>query len=443
MALKQAEALAAMAEAGSIIKESFCEAQGCYFALADAKSGRRLLCAAKGASRFDTMWKDVELEYKVKDISVKVLKLNANNAALVRRLLKWTAPCACGNRGLSIAFCDWLGAADAEVVELFRKRRLRPVLVDMTPEDSTAIGRNFLEAVDTATWGVLAKGYRDGYGANAACLKSEDDIVKALLYGYSMIGIDATDKINLEIEGLSDAEVNKRFSDFNITFQAAVHASYLNAEFKVGKHTVKFTETQLHRIILEYGEAIMHIQFLYNSYLKNTPWDIDFELYLSKPGKVMTVEEHYLVANELERNGVKLASICLDPLIDSCALGDDLEFHCEIAQTFCYRLSLAHADTGLINCAAASKYLKDRVHFKLNNLLFKSALEIAAQKAPDLAKKLEVAQKAENSQQAEVAYRKILGAKDLATELKAIVDANKEAYFTAIKKKTLAFISSI
>ena len=181
---------------------------------------------------------------------------------------------------------------------------------------------------------MLEEGYKEGYGANAAGLKTEEEIVKALLYGYSMIGFDCSDKIDLGIEKLSDEAVDKRFEQFNETFRAAVHASYLNAEFKVGTSKITFTENQLHRIVLEYGEAIMHIQFIYNSYLKNTPWDIDFELDLSKPGKVLTPQEHYLIGNELQRNGIKLSSICLDPLKDSEAVNDNLQLHCEIADTF-------------------------------------------------------------------------------------------------------------
>ena len=296
MALKQMDALAALREAaGEVIETSLCDVQGNWLALVNTEDGKRLAFAAKGEAALSALWKDVEKEADVKDVHVSVMALNANNAALVRRYVKWTAPTACGTKGASIGFSDWLGEADAVVAELFGKRQLKPVLVDFTTEDSEALQRYFVQAVDTATWGVLEEGYKEGYGANAAGLKTEEEIVKALLYGYSMIGFDCSDKIDLGIEKLSDEAVDKRFEQFNETFRAAVHASYLNAEFKVGTSKITFTENQLHRIVLEYGEAIMHIQFIYNSYLKNTPWDIDFELDLSKPGKVLTPQEHYLI----------------------------------------------------------------------------------------------------------------------------------------------------
>ena len=458
MALKQTVAIAALREAaGEVIEASVCEVQGTYLALVKTEAGKRLAWAVQGESALSAKWKDVEKEADVKSVHVAVMALNANNAALVRRLVKWAAPTACGTKGASVGFSDWLGAADAVVTDLFVKRQLRPVLVDYTPEDSEAIGRNFLEAVDTATWGVLEKGYKEGYGANAAGLKSEEEIVKALLYGYSMIGFDCSDKIDLGIEKLSDEAVDKRFEQFNETFRAAVHASYLKAEFKVGEDKITFTENQLHRIILEYGEAIMHIQFIYNSYLKNTPWDIDFELSLSKPGKVLTPEEHYLIANELQRNGIKLSAICLDPLKDAEALKENLALHCEIADTFGYRLSFANADIAMTDTAAAMKYLKGKVHFKMNNILWMSAVKLVKALDAELFAKLcaacgaeqvegAVCGRMESGRALALGYRKALNPKEegnMAEAMKSFLTAHHEEYTAEVLKNVGAHMKNI
>lgn len=458
MALKQVVALAALREAaGEVIEASVCEAQGTYLALVNTEAGKRLAWAVQGEAAVSKMWKAVEKEADVKDVHVAVMALNANNAALVRRLVKWAAPTACGTKGASVGFSDWLGAADAVVTDLFVKRQLKPVLVDYTPEDSEALGRNFLEAVDTATWGVLEKGYKEGYGANAAGLKSNDDIVKALLYGYSMIGLDCSDKIDLGIEKLSDEAVDKRFEQFPDAFRAAMHASYLNAEFKVGASKLNFTENQLHRIVLEYGEAIMHIQSIYMDYLKNTPWDIDFELSLSKPGKVLTPQEHYLIANELQRNSIKLAAICLDPLKDAEALKENLQLHCEIADTFGYRLSFANADIAMTDTAAAMKYLKGKAHFKMNNILWMSAVKLVKALDAELFGKLcaacgckvvegAVCGRMENGRALALGYRKALNPKEegnVAEAMKAFCAAHHEEYAAEVQKNVSAHLKNI
>lgn len=454
MAFKQALAVAAMEKAaGKIINKSLCEVPGGWLALAETEAGKRLVFASKEETQLGKMF---VAEKTIEDggVSVAVMQLNPNNAAVVRRFVKWASPSACGTKGTSVGFSDWVGAADAFAAELFAKRQLKPVLVDYTAENSTVLKRNFLEAVDTATWGILENGYKEGYGANAAGLKAEEDIVKALLYGYSMVGLDCSDKIDLSLEKLSDEEIEKRYNGLNDAFREALAASYLNVEFKVGTNTVKFTDAELRRIVLEYGEAIMHVQFIYNSYLKNTPWDIDFELSLSKPGKMLTPQEHYLIANELQRNNIKLASICLDGLMETEALHEDLQVHCEIADTFGYRLSFCNADLAQVDFAAAVKYLKGKVHFKLTNVLWLAALQLIAEKNVELmgkiaaAAELEVVSAAELNAASEagktyaLAYAKVLSpeAGNLSAEIKDYLLANQNEYATSVTKNVETYL---
>lgn len=440
---------------GQVINKSLCEVPGGIFCLVNTSEGKKLVYASNGNAQLSQML-SVEKSFDEDKIHFEVMQLNPNNAAVVRRFVKWAAPTACGTKGTSIGFSDWVGAADAFVTELFAKRQLKPVLVEYTADDSTALKRNFLEAVDTATWGVLEKGYKEGYGANAAGLKTEEDIVKALLYGYSMIGFDCSDKINLQIEELSDEEIAKRYEQFNDQFRNALEASYLNAEFKVGEHSVSFTAENLRRIVLEYGEAIMHVQFIYNSYLKNTPWDIDFELSLSKPGKVLTPQEHYLIGNELQRNGIKLAAICLDGINDTDALHENLQLHCEIADTFGYRLSFQNADLTVENPAEAVKYLKNKVHFKLNNILWLSALQLIAEENTDLFAKIAAAAGLEavsadalaDIQHAKAyafSYVNVLSPDkgNLAKEVKEYLAQNTEKYATKVTQNTEKFLKKL
>lgn len=438
MALKQNLVKAAIEKvAGTVIEKSMCEATGSWIALTNTDEGKKLVVVAKGESALAGRLKDCN-KFEEDGLSIYVAELNANNAGAIRRHVKWTAPSACGIKGTSIGFSDWLGAADAVVTDLFVKKQLKPVLVEYTPEGGAAAKRNLLEPIDTATWGVLEKGYKEGYGACAANLKVEDDIVRALLYGYSSIGIDCSEKIDLEIEKLSDEQVEKRFEQFNEVFRAAVNASYLNVEFKVGNNKVAFEESQLHRIILEYAELIIHIQNLYNSYLKSTPWDIDFELSLSKSGKVLTPQEHYLIANELQRNDIKVTSVCLDAANEKEYLVDNLSIHAEIAATFNYRLSIANADTHMDDLAAVVKATKGKVNFKANNVLWMSVVHLMAEKAPELYKKLADAAGCEPIPAAEIRgsiYSKVFAAycpkaleSELGEEIKAFVAENKEAY---------------
>lgn len=117
---------------------------------------------------------------------------------------------------------------------------------------------------------------------------------------------------------------------------------------------VHFEPEVLQRIVLEFGEAIMHIQYIYNTYLKNTPWEIDFELKLAKPDKLMTPQELYFISNELQRNGIKMASMELDAE-KAAADEEGMHVYGEIAATFGYRLSLFNADLYISDIAVQPK----------------------------------------------------------------------------------------
>lgn len=385
MSIKQLAAIQLMEKAagGKVIMPSLCEIADGWVALAEVAKDKKLVAVCGEKCPALALWK-AETTSEEGQYKVLVMALNSNNAAVIRRYVKWTAPSACGAKGLSVGFSDWVGAAGANVAPLFAKKMIKPVLVEYTAQDSLALKRNFLEAVDAATWGVFEAGFKEGYGANAAGLTTEEEIVKGLLYGYSMIGLDCSGKINLEIEKMDDVAVAVKYNEFPEEFREAMEGSYLQQPAKVMNQTITFTPEVLRRAVLEYGEAIMHAQFIYNSYLKNTPWDIDFEVYLSKKGKLLSPQEHYLVGNELTRNAIKLTAVGLNAAEDQEALATDLVMHAAIAESCGYRLSFAKADAFAGDLGEMSKTLHGKAYFKLGNVLWLAGLQVLAEAEPQL-----------------------------------------------------------
>lgn len=456
MAIKQVTAVQAIEEItkGKIVPASLNEMQGAWLALADTAAGRVLACAYTGECAAAALFAKKD-SGKVKNITVDVMELNPNNAAVVRRYLKWAAPQAQGGKGVSIAFSDWLGCAGAYAAPQFKLRQARPVLVDYAAANTDILKRNFLEAVDTATWGVLELGYKEGYGANAAGLTTEEEIVKALLYGYSMIGFDCSDKIDGKIEAMSADEVAAKYSQLPEEFRDALKGSYLEADFKAGGMVVHFEPEVLQRIVLEFGKAIMHIQYIYNTYLKNTPWQIDFELKLAKPDKLMTPQELYFISNELQRNGIKMASMELDAA-QAAADKEGMHVYGEIAATFGYRLSLFNADLYAEDLGALAKALKGQVCLKAGNVLWLAALEIVKNSdaallaemqsfanLPDFADMQILPANEENLAWAQ-AYGKLLAPETgFAAKIKTVLTANDAAYREAVQSAVGAMLKAL
>lgn len=454
MALKQVLAVEAFKQANcEVIPASLCEITNGWLALVNTEAGKRLATAVKGDNPL--VRRQVERTESYKGIDVDVMQLVPVNAAEVRHNVKWTAPIASGVKGTSVGFTDYLNLGDAFLTELFAKKQMRPILIDVSPKSLQAAGLNLMTAMDTVTWSVLESGYKGGFGAAAADLQVQTenfhgfdfnaDIYKALGAGYKTIGLECSDKIDLSIEKLTDEQVEKRFEQFNDVFRAAVDASYLKVEFKVGESKVSFEPVELHRIVLEYGEAIMHIQNVYNTFLKSAPWEIDFEISLSKPGKTLTPQEHCLIANELQRNSIKVAALCIDAANDAEALKDNMQIHCDIAETYEYRLSFKNADIAMPDPSVAMKALKGKVNFKANNILWMSAVKMIAANNTDLYGKMAAAVNAEavaadaicgsaTAQALCKGYAQILADSALLAEIKEYIQANMSIYEDTVKQ---------
>jgi len=390
MAIKREIAEKMMGEKGALLSSSFSVIPDGYLGLVDCTDGRRLAVVCSEKSKTNNAWNGAEFEPAAENKKIKMglFPLNPNNAALVRRLVSWAAPSSCGVNGISVAFSEWLGIVNSQLPNLFTHKQIKPVLVDFTPEHSNVLKRNFLEAMDTATWSVLSSGYKGGWAANAAGLKTEEEIVKALLYGYSGIGVDCSDKIDRSVEKLSVEESEKRFGELDRDFKEAIDKSYLDAQFQVGDVTITFEEKALHRMVLEFGQAIMFLQNMYKDYLDDTPWDLDFEVDLSRCDKALTPQEHYFLANELKRAAVKFDTLCVNANTFKQEMKENLAYHAGIAKVFDYRMSFGDADLALDDLAAVAKAFNYRVNFKLPHVLWMAALQTIAKTDSELMNRL-------------------------------------------------------
>ena len=136
MAIKQVVAMNALQEAAAeVIKASVCAVDGGLLALVNTEAGKRLAVVVDKDTAMTGMLKETEVK-EVAGAKVILAALNANNAAVVRRFVKWAAPSACGTRGTSVGFSDWLGCADAYVVDLFAKRQICLLYTSPSPRDS-------------------------------------------------------------------------------------------------------------------------------------------------------------------------------------------------------------------------------------------------------------------------------------------------------------------
>lgn len=93
MAVKQKVAVALMQAIGQVIDASVCEVMGGSLALVNTEAGKRLVYVTDEENQLTQIFKADEVKEEGK-AKAYVMPLTANNAAVVRRIVKWTAPTA-------------------------------------------------------------------------------------------------------------------------------------------------------------------------------------------------------------------------------------------------------------------------------------------------------------------------------------------------------------
>lgn len=451
------QALKLMADRGQVLQDSVGQFKDGFGGLVKINGEIRFLAVVAKESMFSKNGKETKIETLAEGELVE-LPLNANNAALVRQFTKGAMPTACGVKGVSVGFTDYLGIFCPELPLLFAKRHLKPVLVETSPEISKVSGQTLLNSIDMATWSVMASGVKTGYGVCVSSVKDEMDFLKALLYMYSSLGFDGGCWAKPEITELSAADLEKKYLDFPEEFRKALEASYLNVEFKVNNQVIKFQDKEaLQRIVLTYGETIMHVQTIFDTYFKDTPWPLDLELDLSRAGLPLTPQAHYLLANELQRNGIKIASVCLDSRVDSEAVEQEFAKHAAIADTFGYRMSIANADFyAPVTLRKMVKQAGGKLHLKLSSILWLAVLatvaftdmplmqKIAAQANLPVPTSGELTMEQELGRKYAASWIQILTAKEYTpADLKKVVEKTSTVYAAKVQEFVQPFLTDL
>ena len=384
--------------------------------LAVLKGKPQVVCVTDGPCAFADRLECVIDEYRY-GARLRFADMNNKNSQTLRFFLKWTAPTAITAEKSSIGFEDDFGLLLPIAVQELQDRNIKPVLMShLGSNEKLAL------AMGDAAWQALTAGLLNGYAAEYSYAKSEQEIMNALLCGYTGIVIDIADKIDRNVFDLPEQDLANRFNKFPDDFQKALRLSYLNKTFTICQiEDFSYTEAELQQYALCYGEAIAFAQYIYNAYFKNTPWPVDFTLYIGEFD--LPYKEHYLLANELTRVGVKLAAIQLNPTLPSFL------HNAQVASSFAHKIRIISSDT---TCEILPKV---NCHFDLrprpgSSLLF--AYDICKQKEPALAKEIS----AEN-----VEYNDLLNKlTQNKGKLQTFLLQNKDAYYDLFR---ISFIKDI
>lgn len=297
MSLSKSRAEELIKEFAGELKGDIVQADSLFMAI---NAENKLVCISETTNRLIESLQ-AEKEQVVNGIQCKLCTLTNMNAELVRRNVKWAAPSASGQSPTQTVSIE----CSVKELETLVKQGVKPVF-----SPTAGVEKNYRGFLDQITWLVVQNCYKKGYSADAGILKTEEEVVGALVLGYSQLTLDCGSKVNEEIAGLSSEEVAQKYAALPEDFRSKLEKSYLDQKFKANDGSkIKFEMPELKRIALTYAEVIVYARYVHNTYLNNTPWPVDFVVALQGSSTELTVPAEFLILNELERLGARTKAI--------------------------------------------------------------------------------------------------------------------------------------
>jgi len=318
----------------------------------------------------------------------RILELNHETAMFLRKNFPFTAPSRVLRLKKTIGTGDRLGVAGDGHISCVKTTEYAPVLAQQSIRELNLTGRSYEDVLDAATFAVFKNGYKKPWGADGDHLKKPEEIEYAISCGYTMVTLDCSEYIKTGIDALSDEQLDDIY-----TADSEREARYIGQSFEIAPGTVvDFNERIYKECVVIYGAAIDFIEDMYALYIQNGTRD--FEISIDETASPTTPAQHFFVANELERRGVKFDTLAprfcgefqkgIDYIGDLQQFEDELKIHALIAEKFDYKLSVHSGSDKFSVFPIIGKLTNGRFHLKTAGTNWLEAMKLIALQEPQL-----------------------------------------------------------
>lgn len=293
----------------------------------------------------------------------------------------------------SFGFGDRIGLATPGHVQAMKRsgNGIEPIFPQQSIREMTRTQRTAREVMDDALNGAKAAGWEGRIGADADHLKTPEDVDVTAAVGFTFFTIDPSGDVDQKTDDYDEATLREKFD--SARDNAPWYDSYLGKT--VGLATgakIELTEESCMRAAVKYGPAIRRALSL-GDYIKavHEAKELDYEIELSvdETDQPTTLAEHYIIADQCLRGGLKLVSLAprfigelekgVDYKGDVGALEASLNDHAAIADLLGpYKLSLHSGSDKLSMYAALARATKGRFHVKTAGTSYLEALRVVA-----------------------------------------------------------------
>jgi len=293
----------------------------------------------------------------------------------------------------SFGFGDRFGLATPGHIAAVRGTGLAPIFAQQSVRENARTGRTPQQVLDEARRAVEAAGWDAPWGADADHLKSLDDLAPFVAAGYTFFTIDPGEHVDNAAASDPFAVLQEKARGVD---QDQLAALYLRPDEDQpwGRFALEF----LLRAAVKYGRAIEHTVRMYRR-LSEMKEDFDFEVSVDETDAPTTPLEHFFIASELIRRGVRFTSLAprftgrfekgVDYIGNLVELDAEMARHAAVTAHFgTYKISLHSGSDKFSVYPLLARHWGKRLHVKTAGTSYLEALRVLARLEPALFRRM-------------------------------------------------------
>ncbi len=380
--------------------DSLCESEGItYFLVRSEEDNLKYLGVMGDAAGFE---KGQGIA-RDSGATTHLFPLTPENAAALRKRLPWLCASPLG-LCTSAGFGDRLGLATPGQIRAVEGTEIAPIFAQQSVRENARTRRTPQQVMDDAMWGVFQTGWRQPWGADADHLKTPADLDSFFDAGFTFYTIDPGEYVDNATESdprevLNDKAEKLPWEQLQ-TSLAETKARYLDKTFPIENFAITLDENTLLRGLTKYGRAIAHSLIMAEHLNERSgKQGMDLEVSVDETDTPTTPAEHFIIASELKRLGVRWVSLAprfigrfekgVDYIGDLDKFKVEFARHAAIARSFGnYRLSLHSGSDKFSIYAIAAQETHGLLHLKTAGTSYLEALRVIAQANPLLFRKI-------------------------------------------------------
>lgn len=289
----------------------------------------------------------------------------------------------------SFGFGDRLGLATPGHIAAARGTKFAPIFAQQSVRENARTGRTPQQVIDDARRAVAAAKWDAPWGADADHLKTVDDFSPFIDAGYTFFTVDPGEHVDNGADTDSVEMLKHKVAALGWEELSALYLPGNREQIWGG-----FEAESLMRATVKYGKAIRHAVSMFKR-LSELKDKFDFEISVDETDSPTTPLEHFFIANELTRKGVKFTSLAprfvgrfekgVDYIGDLNVLDVEFSKHAAVTEHFgSYKLSLHSGSDKFSVYPLLAKHWGERIHVKTAGTSYLEALRVLAEHEPDL-----------------------------------------------------------